>query len=105
MTLPKRLECNDRAGVLDTWNHLHLFVDEVTDVGRIIDIELHQQVEVSGGGIDFRGDFGVGERVCHLIGFAEIAFDLHEKRYHPPLLNLSPSIYQNHAPLASRTSR
>src|SRR4051794_3591629 len=105
LELPERLEHDDRAGVLNTGNHLHLFVDEVTDVGRILNVELHQEVEVAGGRIDLRSDLGIRERVRYLVGFAEMAFDLHEKRNHPALPKLSPSIQQNHARLASRTNR
>ena len=39
-SLPKSLERDDRPGVLDAGNHLHLFVHEMADVGRVLDIEL-----------------------------------------------------------------
>ena len=48
----------------------------------VLDIELHQQVEVAGGGIDLGGDLGIRERVGDLVGFAELAFDLHEEGGH-----------------------
>src|ERR1051325_6311977 len=96
----KRLEGDDRAGVLDAGDHLHSLIDEMADVGRVLDIELDQQVEIAGRRVDFRGDLGVGQRVRHLTGFAEMSFDLHEKRTHPALPRLPRSIQQNHAPLA-----
>ena len=36
----------------------------------------------AGSRVDFRGDLGIGKRAGNLIGFAELAFDLHEKRLH-----------------------
>ena len=57
----------------------------MADVGCLVDIEFHQQVEVAGGGIDFRGDLGVGEAVGHLVRFAHLALDLNEKRDHAHL--------------------
>ena len=39
-----------------------------------------EEVEFARGRIDLGGDLGVGERVGHLIGFAELAFDLDEER-------------------------
>ena len=50
-----------------------------------IDVEFHQQIEIAGGRIDFRGDLGVGELVGDLVGLAELAFDLHEKGDHARL--------------------
>ena len=41
-----------------------------------------QEIEVTGGRIDLRGDLGVGKLVGDLIGLAELAFDLDEKRDH-----------------------
>src|SRR5262249_7245743 len=81
----ERLEGDDRAGVLDAGNGLHLLVYEVTDVGPVLDVEFHQQVEVAGGRIDLGGDLGVREAVGHLVGFAELAFDLDEGRDHSQL--------------------
>src|SRR4051812_12294818 len=78
----ERLEGDDGPGVLNSRYRLHLFVDEVADVGFGVDIKFHQQVEITGGRIDFRGDFRFGELVRHLIGLAELAFDLNEKRLH-----------------------
>ena len=45
-----------------------------------------QQVEIPGGGIDLRGDLGIGEGVRHFIGLAELALDLNEERGHRELL-------------------
>ena len=50
-----------------------------------VDVEFHQQIEVAGGGIDFRGDLGLGERIGDRIGLAELAFELHEKGNHARL--------------------
>src|SRR5688500_18668080 len=52
------------------------------DVGAGIDIDLDQQIELAGSGIDFRRDLGVGKPVRHLVGLAELAFDLHEEGDH-----------------------
>ena len=54
----------------------------MTDIGAVLDIDLHQQIEFARGRIDFRRDLGVGEAVGHFIGFAELAFDLDEERDH-----------------------
>ena len=61
---------------------LHLLVDEVADVGFVVDVEFHQQVVVAGGRIDLGGDLGLGQRVGHLVGLAELAFDLDEEGGH-----------------------
>src|SRR5881392_3964209 len=58
------------------------YVDEKTDIGHFIDVELHQQVVVAGGRVDFRGQLRVRELVRHLIGLAELAFDLDEEGDH-----------------------
>src|SRR5882757_6204062 len=55
----ERLEGDDGVGVLNAGNHLHLLVDEMADVGLVIDIELDQQVVMAGGGVDLRGDLGL----------------------------------------------
>ena len=78
----ERLEGDDGVGVLDTRNHLHLLVDEMADVGVVADIELDQQIVIAGGGLDLRGDLGLGERIGDGIGLAELAFELHEKGNH-----------------------
>src|SRR5215218_4383205 len=57
----------------------------MADVGAGLHIKLREQVEVTGGGIDFRGDLSIGQRVRHLIRFTELAFDLHKKGYHARL--------------------
>ena len=75
-------EGDDREGVLDAGENLHLLVDEMADIFLVIDIEFGEQIVITGGGIDFRGNLGVGKRAGDLIGFAELAFDLHEKRLH-----------------------
>ena len=59
-----------------------LLVHEMADIGAFLDVEFAQQVVMAGGGIDFRGDLGVGEMIGDLIGLAELAFDLDEKRNH-----------------------
>ena len=76
-------------GVLDAGNHLHLFVDEMADVGVVVDVELDQQVVVAGGGIDLRGNLGFRERVGDGIGLAELAFELDEEGNH----RVSPEIF------------
>src|ERR1700712_3829463 len=75
----ERLEGDDGVGVLDAGNDLHLLVDEMADVGVVVDIELDQQVVISGGGIDLRGDLGFRERVGDGVGLAELAFELDEE--------------------------
>ena len=67
-------------GVLDARQHLHLLVDEVADVGLLVDVELDEQIIVAGGGVDLGGDLRFGERVGDLVGLAELAFDLDEER-------------------------
>ena len=52
----ERLEGDDGAGVLDARDGLHLLVDEVADIGLVLDVELHQEVEVAGGRVDFGGE-------------------------------------------------
>src|SRR5262245_33992901 len=81
----ERLEGDDRAGVLNARDGLHLLVDEMADVGLVLDVELHQEVEVAGGRIDFRSELRVRELVRHLVGLAEVAFDLHEEGDHSRL--------------------
>ena len=84
-TRSKRLEADDRLGVLDAGDLLDLLVDEMADVGRLIDVEFHQQIELARGRIDFRRDLRVRQRVGDLVGFAERAFDLDKKRNHSRL--------------------
>src|SRR5262245_65477895 len=57
----------------------------MADVGLVLDVELHQEVKVAGGRIDFRSELRVRELVRHLVGLAEVAFDLHEERDHSRL--------------------
>ena len=78
----ERLEGDDGVRVLDAGDGLHLFVDEMADVGAAVDVELHQQVIVAGGRVDLGSDLGFGKRVGHPLGFAELAFDLHEEGGH-----------------------
>jgi hypothetical protein len=54
----------------------------VADVGAFIHVELRQQVEVPRSGVDFGGDLGIRERIGDLVGLAELALDLDEKRDH-----------------------
>src|SRR6266436_7598025 len=65
----KRLERDDRPGVQNARNGLDLLVDKMADVGAVLDIELHQQVEVAGGRIDFGRDLGIGQRIGNRIAF------------------------------------
>src|SRR5882757_539842 len=82
LTRAERLEGDDGVGVLDTRNDLHLLIDEMADVGVVVDVELDQQVVIAGGGVDLRGDLGFRERVGDGIGLAELAFELNEKGNH-----------------------
>src|ERR1043165_8525495 len=75
----------------------------MADVGRVLDVEFDQEVEIARGRIDFGCDLGVRERIRHLIRLAEMAFDLHEERDHPPSPELSRSIQQKQMRLASRS--
>jgi hypothetical protein len=77
----------------------------MTDVGLFFDIELYQQIVVSRGRIDFRGDFGIRELVGHVIGSAELALDLDEERDHPRLRlpTRRYSIQQNSTALTRRS--
>src|SRR5436309_12399833 len=88
---PKCLERQDRSRVLDARDDLHLLVDEVADIGIGVDVELHKEVEVAGGGIDLGGDLGVGEPVGDVVGLAQVAFDLHEEGNHARLLPVLPA--------------
>src|SRR5690349_16318951 len=78
----ERLEGDDGVGVLNARNDLHLLVDEMADVGVVVDVELDQQIVVAGGGIDLRGDLGFRERVGDGVGLAELAFELDEEGNH-----------------------
>ncbi len=69
-------------GILDARNDLHLFVDEMADVSIVLDIEFHQEIVIASGGIDLRGDLGLGERVGDGVGLAELALELVEKGNH-----------------------
>src|SRR5665213_4493086 len=50
------LEGDDGVGFLDARQDLHLLVDEVADVGILVDVELDQQVVIPRSGIDLRGN-------------------------------------------------
>jgi hypothetical protein len=82
----KRLECDDRPGVENTRDGLDLLGNEMSDVGALFDVKFHKQIKVTGGRINLGRDLGIGKRIRHRIGFAEVAFDLNEKRDHafPP---------------------
>src|ERR1700751_6244644 len=82
LTGPECLEGDDGQRVLDARNDLHLLVDEMADIGVVVDIELDQEIIVPGGGVDLGGDLGFGDRVGDRVGLAELAFDLDEERYH-----------------------
>src|SRR3954454_4767642 len=78
----ERLEGDDRAGVLDLGDRLHVLGDEMADVDAVVDMELGQDVVVAGRRIDLRGDLAVGERACYRVGLAELALDLDEEGLH-----------------------
>src|ERR1700722_6308844 len=82
LTGAERLEGDDGGGVLNAGNDLHLFVDEMADIGVVVDVEFHQQIVIARGGINFGGDLGLGKRVGDGIGLAELAFELDEKGNH-----------------------
>src|SRR5215469_1177417 len=73
----------------------------MADVGVLLDIDLHQELEVAGGRIDLRGDLRFGERGGDIVGLAEVALDLDEEGDHGCLRggNISVAIQQNHAVL------
>src|SRR5215212_1673323 len=81
----ERLEGDDRAGVLDLGDRLHVLGDEMADVDAVVDMELGQDVVVAGRRIDLRGDLAVGKRARHRIGLAELALDLDEEGLHRAL--------------------
>src|SRR5216683_8303933 len=83
----KRLECDDRPGVQNARDGLDLLGDEMSDVGALLDVEFHQQIEVAGSRINFGCDLGICKRIGHRIGSAEMAFDLNKKRDHAFLPN------------------
>src|ERR1700692_3574593 len=78
----ERLEGDDGVGILDAGKHLHLLVDEVPDVGVVIDVEFNQQVVIAGGGIDPRRNLGRGKRIGHRVGLAKLALDLDKEGNH-----------------------
>src|ERR1700689_962434 len=79
------LESDDGARVLDAGNRLYFFGHEVADIHALLHIKFHQQVEIAGSRVNFRGYFGVSEPIGHLVGLAEMTFNLNEKRNHPYL--------------------
>src|ERR1700738_3155279 len=102
LTRAECLEGDDGVGVLDAGNYLHLFVDEMADVGVVVDVELDQEIVVAGGGIDLRGDLGFRKRIGNRIGLAELAFELDEKGNHRVSPEIFASIGQKWAPKASQ---
>src|ERR1700730_1040898 len=56
----ERLEGDDGMGVLDAGNDLYLLVDEVADIGVVVDVELYQEIVVARGGINLGGNLGLG---------------------------------------------
>src|SRR6476620_6148655 len=78
----KRLERDDRPGVLDARKALHLLVDEMANVRAGLDVEFDQQVELARGRIDLGCNLGVGELVGDLVGLSDLAFDLNEEWNH-----------------------
>src|SRR5262249_49333007 len=66
-------------------------VDEVADVDAVVDVELHQKVKLAGGRIDLGGDLSVGDPVGHVVGLAQVAFDLDEEGNHARLLPAAPA--------------
>ena len=84
------LEAHDGAGVEDAVEGVDLFIDEMADVGVGFDIEFCQQVEITGRGVDLRGDLGIGDLVGDLVGLAELALDLNEEGNHARGLLMGP---------------
>jgi thiamine-phosphate pyrophosphorylase len=70
---------------LHTGDSLHLLGYEVSDIGILVHVEFHQQIEITSGRIDLRGYFSIRKTVGDLIRLAELTFDLHEKGYHAHL--------------------
>src|SRR4029077_14114205 len=70
---------------MDAWYGVPLSVDEMADVGLLLDVELHEQVEIAGGRINLGGELGVRQLVGDFIRFAELAFDLNEEGDHSRL--------------------
>src|SRR3954469_16983463 len=102
----ERLEGDDRAGVLELGDRLHVLGDEMADVDAVVDMELGQDVVVAGRRIDLRGDLAVGERACHRIGLAEPALDLDEEGLHRALRVLCASrLYAMAAPTVDSLRR
>src|ERR1700733_14958988 len=67
----KRLEGDDRKGVLDARQVLHPLGDEMPDIGRIGQVEFHQEVVLARGRINFRNFFDALHRfVGDRVGFA-----------------------------------
>jgi hypothetical protein len=62
--------------------HWTFLIDEMADVHGMVDVELDQQVVIPRRRIDFRGDFGLRQRIGDGIGLAHLAFDLDEEGDH-----------------------
>ena len=102
----ERLEGDDGPRIGDTGDGLYLLGDEMADIGRLIDVEFHQKVEIPRGRIDFRSDLGVRQLIGDLVGLAELAFDLHEKGDHARLRNVAMTIpYSSFRGRAERGAR
>src|SRR3981189_2926919 len=81
-------------GILDAGNDLHLLVDEVADIGVVVDVELYQEIVVARGGINLGGNLGLGERVGDGVGLAELAFELDEEGNHRCCLREGVALHQ-----------
>src|SRR5207342_3396169 len=78
----ERLKGDDGARIGNSRNGLDLFRDEMADVGRRLDIELDQEIEVACRRINFGSNLGISKFGGDVVCFAELAFYLHEKRDH-----------------------
>src|ERR1700738_1501330 len=91
LTRAERLEGDDGVGVLDAGKHLHSLVDEVPDVGVVVDVEFYQEIVVASGGIDLGRNLGFRKRIGDGVGLAELALDLDEGGTHRCRLRKSVS--------------
>ncbi|GCC48598.1 hypothetical protein chiPu_0032625, partial [Chiloscyllium punctatum] len=88
----ERLEGDDGEGVLDARDHLNLLVDEMADVGVVVDVEFDQEIVIARRGIDLRRNLGFRQCVGDGVGLAELAFDLDEERNHQSRLRGFPRL-------------
>lgn len=72
----------DRISVFDTTEFVNIFVDEVADIGVVVNVEFDQKVIVACDRVDLRGDFSIGDLIGDLVGLAKFAFDHQEERDH-----------------------